>query len=59
MIVFVAEIDAIDVSPTYPDQAEAQAAIAGVFAMCIILIVMFLLKFICDVVFVWGVCGVS
>ncbi|XP_075977115.1 uncharacterized protein LOC142977230 [Anticarsia gemmatalis] len=55
MIVFTAEVGAVDPEVQFPGDIEKQAAITGLYAMCIILILMFLMKFIFDVVFIWGV----
>lgn len=55
MIVLAAEVGAIDVEVMYAGDVEMQAGITGLYAMTIILVFMFLVKFIFDIVFVYGV----
>lgn len=42
-----------------PIDVEVQAALTGLYAMIIILILMFLVKFIFDVLYIYGVTRVS
>lgn len=55
MIVLAAEVGAIDVQVEYAGDVEMQAGITGLYAMSIILVFMFLIKFLFDVIFVYGV----
>ncbi|KAF9420139.1 hypothetical protein HW555_003552 [Spodoptera exigua] len=55
MIVLAAEVGAIDAEVIYAGDVEMQAGITGLYAMSIILVFMFLIKFLFDVVFVYGV----
>ncbi|KAJ8719391.1 hypothetical protein PYW08_011566 [Mythimna loreyi] len=55
MIVLAAEVGAIDAQVKYAGDVELQAGVTGLYAMSIILVFMFLFKFLFDVVFVYGV----
>ncbi|CAH1637057.1 unnamed protein product [Spodoptera littoralis] len=55
MIVLAEEVRAIDVELLYAGDVEMQAGVAGLYAMTVILVFMFLIKFLFDVIFVYGV----
>ncbi|PZC82204.1 uncharacterized protein LOC126055395 [Helicoverpa armigera] len=55
MIVLAAEVGAIDLEVQYAGDIEMQAGMTGLYAMTIILVIMFLVKFLIDIAFVYGV----
>ncbi|XP_026745217.1 uncharacterized protein LOC113506580 [Trichoplusia ni] len=55
LIVLAAEVGAIDTSVVFAGDIEMQATITGLYAMTIILVFMFLMKFLFDIAFVYAV----